>query len=134
MRDPYPLHAHALSSNSAQARVRNLFYLLKAERLCEDRWRLPGGALLYGNLDDFVHRVDRVKQIEEWAIERQAAELGEDELRIDVTYNGVGWAASITPLLTNSFKYESGTKPTEAMARIEVLIAYFNDEMADSQT
>ena len=67
MRDPYPLYVHALTSNSARARVRHLLYLLRAERLCEDRWRLAGDAIICGSLDDLARSVDCAKQLEEYA-------------------------------------------------------------------
>ena len=130
MHDPYPLRAHALCSNSNRARVRYLLHLMRAERLCEDRWRLPGGKLLSGTLEDFVRSVDCVKQIEQWAIERQGAELGYEELAIQVArpHFGIGWEAAIQPLVTNPYLCESGVKDSESIARIEALIGYFDLE------
>jgi len=124
LRDPYSPGAGALDQRAVSALIRKLLGLLKAERLCEDRWRLPDDTIIAGSIADMARSVDCVKQLEAYAYRAKPHEAGEDELMIVAEYTGAGWRASITPFIGCGAKHESGLHPSEALARIDALAAF----------
>ncbi len=123
MRDPHSVDVGAKGSKSTTALIRNLLSLLKAEQLCEDRWRLPDKTIIPGTTDDMARSVDCVKQLEAYAHRMKSHDAGEGELMVAAEYTGAGWQASITPFMGCSSKYGSGLQRYEALARVEALIA-----------
>ena len=125
LREPHTLDVGAQASKSATALIRNLLSILNAERLCEDRWRLPDKTIICGTIDDMARSVDCVKQLEAHAYRTKPHEAGEAELMVASKYTGAGWQASITPFIGCHSKCVSGLQRTEALARVEALIALF---------